>query len=235
MRSGEVIQGTAGVNMRNPKRTVMLVDPRLISREGTKALLEQDPRMEVVADCAGGAHAIALCTRHSPEVVVIDSDVTAPPLVETVTCLRCLSIPPAIVVLAATANDTLVRDAFECGASAFIVRDAGYTRLQQAIHCAACGEVLIDAFQLNRMPGDPNPAVRDPSVLSDRETQVLRLISSGLSTRQIATLLHLSPKTVESHRSHIYAKLDVKTLVDLTKYAMAHGLAEPLAINPEAV
>lgn len=204
-----------------------------MSRQGSRALLEQDPGMRLVADCADGTHAVELCHRLTPDVVVIDADISAPSLVETVRRLRCLPSPPSVVVVATSGSDDLIRDAFESGASGFVVRDAGYRRLQEAIHSSASGEVLIDAFQLNVAASHSRPKPRDPSVLSAREGQILRLIASGLSTKQIATMLHLSPKTVESHRSNIYAKLDVSTLADLIKYAMAHGLADPVAPIPQ--
>lgn len=220
--------------MRYPVRTVVLVDPHLLSREGTLSLMRQDPSLRVIGECASGEHAIALCSQSTPDVVVIDAEVMNPPLAGTVAGLKCIPDPPAIVVLSTASEEQVMRTVFESGASAYIVRDSGYSRLTETIHSTAAGEVLIDAFIVEGLYSDRAPVMPDPSVLSAREFEVVALISSGLTTKGVSAALGLSPKTVETHRVNAYRKLGIQTPVELIKYALAFGLDRFSVKAPES-
>ena len=205
---------------------VLLVDPHLISREGTRALFASCVEVELVGDTGDGNHALTLCEELRPDVVVIDVDMQSPTAPQLTLRMKCREAPPAVVVLASKAEATMMSDAFAAGASAFVLRDRGFKRLVDAVVAVARGDVLIDVYTSRDLSIPQARSDRPtPDSLSARELQTLQLMASGLSTKQIASTLHLSPKTVETHRAHIYSKLNIDSLVGLTKYAISHGLA----------
>lgn len=212
--------------------TVVLVDPHLIAREGTLALMRSDSSLRVLGDCASGHHAVALCADIMPDVVVVDAQVTDPPMDETITQLRCLACSPGVVVLATSAGEHVRRIAFKSGASACVVRDSGYARLSEAIHAVASGEALIDVFRTQDFIGmRPGPPLR--SSLTRREKEVLRLMATGMPTKAIASNLHISPKTVETHRAHVYEKLNMRSVAEIARYAVANGFIDSVEAEPQ--
>ncbi len=205
---------------------VLLVDPHMISREGTRALFTSCPVVELIADTGDGEHALTLCAELEPDVVVIDVDTKSPTAPQLALRMKCMAEPPGIVALAANAVESVMGDMFSAGAAGFVLRDRGFARLVDAVVAVSQGGVLIDVYAPRTTSRSRTPLTRpDPQTLSSREIQTLQLMASGLSTKQIASMLRLSPKTVETHRAHVYAKLNIDSLVTLTKYAISHGLA----------
>jgi len=202
------------------KITVLLVDDHSLVRRGFRRLLEDDPSLEVVGEGQTGDEAIRLAAELSPQVIVMDCAMPGTNgLVATRTILE-RSPQTAILMLSMHAEDTLVRQALEAGARGYVLKNAIDLDLAAAVHRVAGGEQVLD-------PGVSRPeALKGERVhgLTARELEVLQLICSGLSNREIAKKLRLSANTIAVHRANIMNALGIHKTAELVVYAIHHGL-----------
>jgi two-component system response regulator NreC len=205
---------------------LVLVDDQAMFREGLRGILAAEPDLEVVADVSSVEEVAG-----EADVVVTDlvvRDLRGPAVV------RALAerLPSAaIFVLTAVDNPSDVRLALAAGARGYMLKDSPSAELVEALRRVGAGEVFLQPSI-----GYAIAALRRPSggiradalaALSSRELEVLRLIALGHTNPEIAQMLHLSLRTVETHRANIQGKLGLRTRAELTRYAAEHGLAEP--------
>lgn len=186
---------------------VLLADDHLLVRAGLRALLESSPDVELVGEACDGAEVLALANRWHPDVVLMDLRM---PGVDGVAATEALAERhPDIRVLVVTTYDTdadIVR-ATEAGAVGYLLKDASRDELLHAIRAAAAGEsVLAPQAAAKLMHRVRTPA---PATLSDRETEILRLVAEGRTNKEIAAGLQLSLSTVKTHLLHVFTKLGV--------------------------
>ncbi len=200
--------------------TVLLVDDHSLVRRGFRRLLEDDESIAVVGEADNGDAAIRLAAELSPQVVVMDC---AMPGTNGLTATRAIverSPETAVLMLSMHAEDTLVRQALEAGARGYVLKNALDLDLATAVHRVAAGERVLD-------PGVAKPGTlkgeRDHG-LTPRELEVLRLICTGLSNREIAKKLDLSVNTIGVHRANIMNALGIHKTAELVVYAIHHGL-----------
>lgn len=208
---------------------ILLADDHKITRQGLRSLLEKEPDMEVVAEAEEGRTAVRLVRELLPDVVVMD--VSMPDLNGMEATHQIVAEHPNVKVIALSihSDNLFVSEMLKSGASGYLLKDCAFEELARAIHVVVDGKtylspavsgVVVDDY-LHRLARTESPS---SEVLTDREREVLQLIAEGESTKQVALKLHISVKTVETHRRQIMSKLDIHTIAELTKYAIRKGL-----------
>lgn len=209
---------------------VILADDHAMLRAGLKRLLEALGDVDVVAETDNGRDTVALARKHGPDVIVMD--VAMPDMNGIDATRRLARILPQVKVLALSSHGdgAYVRGMLEAGARGYLVKEAAADELPVALDRILRGRVYVspaitdqrveDYLRLGNGAADPGPAPR----LSTREREVLQLVAEGKSSVDIAGILHLSRRTVETHRRRIMDKLGIRSVAGLTKYAIREGI-----------
>lgn len=206
---------------------VYLVDDHPIVRKGLRALLEEQTDIVVVGEAGSGQQAISAALAARPDVVVMDISM---PDINGIEATRQLSGQARVVILSVHSSRDYVGQALRAGAVGYVVKDAVLTDLVAAVRAAAAGHgflsptisgLLIEEYvRYSELASAPDPL----EALTPRERQVLQLVAHGRTSREIAALLHLSPKTVDIHRGNAMKKLDLHRAADVAHFAQRHGL-----------
>jgi DNA-binding NarL/FixJ family response regulator len=198
--------------------TVLLADDHTLVRRGFRRMLEDDAQIQVVGEAGDGEQAIALAARLKPQVIVMDC--AMPRTSGLVATRRILAKNPdvAVLMLSMHAEQTLVRQALDAGARGYILKSALDLDLATAVHRVAAGEQVLDPAVAGTARGESSQA------LSPRELEVLQLICSGKSNREIAAELALSINTIAVHRANIMNTLGIHKTAELVVYAVQRGL-----------
>jgi DNA-binding NarL/FixJ family response regulator len=210
--------------------TVLLADDHTIVRDGLRYLLEAEPDIEVVGDAADGREAVQLVAHLKPDIVIID--ITMPDLngIEATYQIRQLCPSTRIIILSMHANTRHIARALEAGAQGYLIKESAGIEVVEAVRAVIAGHnylsqtvsdtVVTDYVAQRRAIGYKSPL----ESLSAREREVLQLVVEGKSSAVIASILNLSPKTVESYRSRLMQKLDISDIPSLVKFAIQQGL-----------
>ena len=209
---------------------VLIVDDHDLFRTGLRNLLESEG-VDVVGEAAAGGEAVRIVRERAPDVVVMDLNMPGMTGVEATREIVGVAPLTRVLVLTISDEDGDVMDAILAGACGYLLKDASVQELMQGIRSAAVGEALISpgiaAKVLRRIRASAaQPAVEKAikSELSDREIDVLKLISNGKDNAQIAADLHISPKTVKNHISNILMKLQIDNRIQAAVYAVRSGI-----------
>lgn len=213
------------------KIRILIADDHTLLRNGISALLENELDMTIVGEANDGREAVRLADQLKPNVVLMD---IAMPLLNGLEATRQIKAEhPEINVLVLTMydNEEYFREMLGAGASGYIIKRAAATELVSAIRAVNHGEAVlspgITRFLLeDYLNHDLHNNRDDPNALSSREREVLQLIAEGKTSREIAEFLHLSVKTVQSHRTSLMQKLDLHDRGDLIKYAIQKKIIE---------
>jgi DNA-binding NarL/FixJ family response regulator len=215
---------------------VLVVDDQPLIRAGFHKMVEARPDLEVVGEAADGAEALEQTRRLAPDVVLMDVRM---PTMDGLEATRQLAGPgvanPTRVLILTTFDlDEYVYEALRAGASGFLLKDAPPEELAAAIRVVAAGEALlapsVTRRLIQRFAGQPPPKTVDAKALgrlTDRETEVLRLLARGLSNAQIAAELVVSETTVKSHVAHLLMKLGLHDRVQAVVLAYETGFVQP--------
>jgi DNA-binding NarL/FixJ family response regulator len=191
-------------------------------------LLSTMPDIDVVGSARDGEQALALVAQSAAEVVLMDLRMPRLDGVEATRRIRAMYPATQVVVLTTYADDESILDALRAGAIGYLTKDAGRDHIQRAIEAAAAGQAVLDpAVQARLVQVARPPSVASatlPDGLTDREAQVLRLITSGLSNGEIAGQLFVSEATVKTHVNHIFAKTGSRDRAQAIAYAHRHGI-----------
>jgi DNA-binding NarL/FixJ family response regulator len=209
---------------------VLIADDHKIMLAGLRSLLEKQTDFDVIGEADNGRKAVLMAQKKKPDVVVMD--VSMPDLNGMEATTQIIeSLPDTrVVALSMHSDKRFVMGMLSAGASGYLLKDCASEELANAIHQVVKGKkylspeitgVVIDDFLLG---GASEKGTTVASQLSPREREVLQLIAEGWSTKQIASHLYVSIKTIETHRRQIMKKLDLHTIADLTKYAIREGL-----------
>jgi two-component system response regulator NreC len=208
---------------------ILLADDHKITRQGLRSLLEKQQDMEVVAEAENGREAIRLAAEMAPDVVIMD--ITMPDLNGVEATKQILSKSPDIKIIGLSMHsDTVfVTEMLKSGAAGYLIKDCAFEELVRAIRTVIENKVYLSPSISGVVVEDYIQRLSQTSftgsdILSDREREVLQLMAEGNSTKRIAAKLHISVKTVETHRRQIMNKLDIHTVAELTKYAIRKGL-----------
>lgn len=206
---------------------VYLVDDHPIVRKGLRALLEEQEDIVVVGEAGNGQQAVSAALAARPDVVVMDISM---PDINGIEATRQLSTQTRVVILSVHSSREYVGQALRAGAVGYVIKDVVLEELVAAVRAAAAGQgylspavsaLLIEEYvRYSELAPAPDPL----EGLTTRERQVLQLVAEGRTTREIAALLHLSPKTVEIHRGNAMRKLGLRNAAEVVRFAQHQGL-----------
>ncbi len=205
---------------------ILLVDDHSVVRQGLRMFLSLDPELEVVGEAADGAEALQRVRELQPDVVLMD---LLMPVMDGVTAIGAIRREhPDVEVIALTSvlEDALVIGAVRAGAIGYLLKDTRADELCRAIKAAAAGQVQLSPQAAARLMREVR-APESPEALTERETDVLRLLAQGRANKEIAALLQIGEKTVKTHVSNILAKLNVQSRTQAALYAVRIGLVAP--------
>jgi DNA-binding NarL/FixJ family response regulator len=205
---------------------ILLVDDHALVRAGLHKLITGFKGCQIIGEAANGREAIQMARTVVPDIVLLD--ITMPELNGLDACEKILTESPAlnVILLSMHANEVFVGQGLRAGAKGYVLKDAAPEELEIAIRAVANGGIFLSA----RVSGSSAHPAREGGLrsgvaeLSQRQREVLQLIAEGHSTRDIAERLHLSVKTIETHRAQIMARLDIRDVAGLTRYAIRAGI-----------
>jgi DNA-binding NarL/FixJ family response regulator len=211
---------------------VLLADDHHLVRAGIRALLQNLPDVEIVAEAGNGQDALAALIRSKPDIALVD--ISMPGLNGLELAARASRDVPdtRIVILSVHGDASHVAQALRAGAKGYLVKDAAADELPILIRSVMRGETylspsisrhVVEGF-LGRSSALPPESTDAPALLTSRQREILQLVAEGRSTKEIAQLLELSVKTVETHRAQIMERLDIHDLAGLVRYAVRAGL-----------
>jgi len=209
---------------------VLLVDDHALVRAGIRSLLGSMADVEVVGEAASGEDALALTESTGPHVVLMDIAMKGLSGLEAAARIRDRHPSVRVVILSMHSGEEYVMQALRAGAAGFLLKDAATGELELALRSVIRGESwfspavsrqVVEGY-VQRVGGEP---VSD--VLTARQREVLRLVAAGKSTKEIAFVLKLSVKTVETHRAQIMERLGIRDVAGLVRYALRTGLVPP--------
>ncbi|HPA79679.1 MAG TPA: response regulator transcription factor [Thermoanaerobaculales bacterium] len=208
---------------------ILLADDHKLFRDGLRTLFEQKPGIKIVGETDNGRAAVRLARELAPDVVVMD--IGMPELNGMEATRQIRAELPRVKVLAVSmhADRQYVAGMLAAGASGYVLKDSAFAELAEAVAVVMKGGrylspeivgVVVDDYVQRIVPAPESALAR----LSEREREVLQLIAEGHSTTDIAARLHVSRKTVETHRKNIKLKLDLQSVAELTKFAIREGI-----------
>ena len=212
-------------------RRVVLADDHEMMRAGLRSLLAKERELEVVGEASDGRQAVELVTQHAPDLAILDIGMPNLNGIEATRQIRATVPKTKVIALSMHASAQYVSRMLEAGASGYLLKDSAYEELLQAIKAVSSGNVylgkgiagvVVDDY-VRRIGATPEV---EAAKLTAREREIAQMIAEGRSTKEIAGQLHVSVKTVETHRQHIMEKLKIDSVAELTKYAIREGLTE---------
>ena len=208
--------------------TLLIADDHRLFRQGLAALLREQAGWEVVGEAGDGEEALRLASTLQPDVAVLDVEMPGIGGIEAAAALRGVSPGTRIVALSMYADAHYEEQMRQAGASAYVLKNEAIDDLVLAIRAVLRGERFVSPAMARRDAGSSSRSAKlDSAALSERERDVLRLLAEGRRTKEIAELLGISPKTVETYRSRVMTKLGIDGLPGLVKFAIRAGLVSP--------
>lgn len=208
---------------------ILIADDHKIIREGLRALLEKEPDMEVIAEAQDGIDALKQTKKLTPDVVIMDIGMPAMNGIEATRQIVSQVKGIKVIALSMHSDRRFVLQMLEAGASGYLLKDSAFEELVTSIKTVISNQpylspkvtdVVIKEYLYNAGRNEKTAF----KVLTAREREVLQLIAEGKSTKQIASGMNVSVKTVETHRQQIMEKLNIHSIAELTKYAIREGL-----------
>lgn len=206
---------------------ILLADDHVTMRHGLRLLIDGQIDMKVIAEASDGDAAIENAIALKPDVIIMDISMPGMNGLVATRALRQYLPSTAIVTLTRHGDDAYVQELLRAGVSGYVLKQSAPTELLQAIRAAAAGGQHLDSTLTARVTarvlGRADKLKRPSATLSERESEVLRLIASGYSNKEIAGQLSLSVKTVEAHKANAMRKLGLGGRIDIVKYAVLQG------------
>jgi two-component system response regulator NreC len=212
------------------KTRILLADDHKLMRSGLKALIEQQPDLAVVGEADDGRQAVALAVSLKPDLLVMDIGMPNLNGIEAAHQITQANPATAIVILSMHSDESYVLRALKAGAKGYLLKDSAESDLIRAVHAVAGGKsffspavskVLLDDY-VRKLQRSGAEDIYD--LLTPREREILQLIAEGKSNKDVANLLNLSVYTVETHRSNIMEKLNLRGIPELILYAVRKGI-----------
>lgn len=209
--------------------SVLIADDHTLVRAGIRSLLQSFGGVEVVAEAADGREAISLLKSHQPDVVLMDIAMRGLNGLEATARITKAYPRIRVIMLSMHSNEEHVLQALRSGAAGYLLKDSATLELELALKAVMSGETylsppiskqVVESY-MQRVGQEASAA----NVLTPRQREILQLIVEGLSTKEIAHRLHVSPKTVETHRTQLMERLDIHDIPGLVRYAIRVGLA----------
>ena len=212
----------------NKEIRILIVDDHAVLRSGLRSLLQLEEDLSVVGEASNGREAIGVIKQLLPDVVVMD--IRMPDLNGVEATRQAIAIKPDIKIIGLSANsdERSPVEMLRAGAVGYVMKEATFEELAVAIRTVVRNKVYFSPTVISHMADNKNGAGGVPvspfNVLSARERETLQLISEGKATKEVAALLGVSIKTIETHRRNLMEKLRLDSVAELTKYAIREGL-----------
>lgn len=205
---------------------ILIVDDHAVVRQGLRMFLELDPELEVVGEATNGTEAVRKAQQLRPDVVLMDILMPVMDGIAATSAIRRELPDTEVLALTSVLEDASVVGAVRAGAIGYLLKDTEADALCSAIKAASAGQVQLTPRAAARLMQAVS-VTESPEELTERESDVLRLLAQGQSNKQIARNLHITDKTVKTHVSNILGKLGVQSRTQATLYAIRTGLVSP--------
>lgn len=207
------------------KTRIILADDQLLIRAGILAIIETLPGYQVVEECADGHEAIAVIQRIQSDVVLLDIAMPGPSGIEVARTIRQYDQNTKILVLSSIDRQEIIEQALAAGVNGYLLKDFVLSELVQALEMVMNGEVFLSPkIREMSLSGGMEGSSGSGTQLTVRQTEILRLVASGRTTKEIARDLGISPKTVEFHRGRLMERIGAHDVTGLTRFALQTGV-----------
>ena len=216
------------------KKTILIIDDHPLFREGLKAIIGRNHRFEVVGEAGNGRDGLQMARELKPDLALVDMSLPDQSGIQLTYELKNVSPKTRIMIVTMHSKVDYIVKAFQAGATGYVVKESTSERLLQGIDTVLKGEYFMDSSvshkvieKLMEFP-EKEMKITDASydTLTRREQEIMVLLAQGLSNKQIAQKLFISPKTVENHRANILRKLDLHSTLELVRYAARLGIID---------
>ena len=216
------------------KKTILIIDDHPLFREGLKAIIERDNRFEVVGEAGNGREGLRLAKELKPDLALVDMSLPDQSGIQLTRELKNASLKTRIMIITMHSKVDYIVKAFRAGATGYVVKESASERLLQGMDTVLKGEYFMDSSvshkvvkKLMQFP-EKGAKITDASydTLTPREQEIMVLLAEGLSSKEIAEKLFISPKTVDNHRTNILRKLNLHSTIELIRYAAKLGIID---------
>ena len=216
------------------QKSIIIIDDHPLFREGLKSIIGRDAQFKVVGEAGSGNEGFELAKKLKPDLVVVDISLPDQSGIQLTRDLRELLSETKILVVSMHSKIDYIAEAFQAGATGYVVKESASERLLQGLKSVAKGDYYLDSSVshavVENLMKSPLKAAKitdaDYATLTPREQEVMRFLAEGLSSKAVAEKLFISPKTVENHRANIMNKLDLHSTIELVRYAAKLGLID---------
>lgn len=223
------------------KKSVLIIDDHAILREGLKSVIARSGEFRVVGEAADMAEGLRKAKELKPDAVTLDLSLPDGSGIELIRSLQNLSRRPAVLVVTMHSNIAYITEAFRAGAKGFVVKESAADKLLRGLEAVVEDREYLDSAVSPEViknlvrNSEKKSGIEDESYesLSPREREILKMLAEGMSAKQIAKTIFISPKTVENHRAHIMKKLGFHSALKLVHYAARIGLIDPKSWTEE--
>jgi DNA-binding NarL/FixJ family response regulator len=216
------------------KKTILIIDDHPLFREGLKAIIGRDNRFEVVGEAGNGRKGLRLAKELKPDLALVDMSLPDQSGIQLTRELKNASLKTRIMIITMHSKVDYIVKAFQAGATAYVVKESAPERLIQGMDTVLEGEYFMDSsvshkvveklMQFPKKEAKITNASYD--TLTSREQEIMVFLAEGLSSKEIAEKLFISPKTVDNHRTNILRKLNLHSTIELIRYAARLGIID---------
>jgi DNA-binding NarL/FixJ family response regulator len=216
------------------KKTILIIDDHPLFREGLKAIIGRDNRFEVVGEAGNGREGLRLAKELKPDLALVDMSLPDQSGIQLTRELKNASLKTRIMIITMHSKVDYIVKAFQAGATGYVVKESAPERLIQGMDTVLEGEYFMDSsvshkvveklMQFPKKEAKITNAIYD--TLTSREQEIMVLLAEGLSSKEIAEKLFISPKTVDNHRTNILRKLNLHSTIELIRYAAKLGIID---------
>ena len=216
------------------KKTILIIDDHPLFREGLKAIIERDNRFEVIGEAGNGREGLRLAKELKPDLALVDMSLPDQSGIQLTRELKNASLKTRIMMITMHSKVDYIVKAFQAGATGYVVKESASERLLQGMDTVLKGEYFMDSSvshkvvkKLMQFP-EKGAKITDANydTLTPREQEIMVLLAEGLSSKEVADKLFISPKTVDNHRSNIFRKLNLHSVIELIRYATRLGIID---------